>query len=342
MKKIGNNKILILALGVIILFLFSTVVFGDKGEIIFSHEYHHKMESECSDCHKEALEDSGLAKTHPKMALCGNCHDIEEKNGCLVCHKVPKVKGKTKRELRKINFLHSAHGEKIKECAMCHTNMDAKPHKPGNHESCGKCHKQDIESLMCAKCHRKLNWAGIVKVKGFKHESGYFETHGKSAGKSTRVCSQCHTQNFCTDCHGRRTGIKPSFKYPEKAGRGFMHHGDWLTLHRIEAKTGKLDCLKCHGQKDCSSCHMKSKISPASDKTFFGHPAGWLSKSSGNFHGSKARENIVSCATCHEGGGPGDCVTCHKASTGRNPHPPGFSGGGLDKNSRMCSKCHGK
>jgi len=342
MKNIGNGKIIIVALGIIILGAIYTVASDDESRINFAHPVHLKMKLPCTDCHKEILEDSALFKTHPKMAQCQSCHDLKEKNSCEKCHNTPRIKGKPGKRRRRTNFLHSDHKNRMSDCGLCHKNIDEKPHKAGSHQVCGKCHKQDMVNLKCARCHRKMNWEGVASSKTFKHKDGFFKDHGKFAGKTSRTCSQCHSQNYCSECHSGRAGIKPSLKYPEKVSRNFMHRGDWLTLHRVEAGSGRLTCLKCHGENDCSSCHKRSKVSPAADKVFFGHPDGWLSKASANFHGDKARREIVSCAACHKGGGPGDCTTCHKATGKLNPHPPGFTGGQLDKNSRMCAKCHDK
>ncbi len=316
---------------------------GPKDKIHFNHDLHTEMDKDCSKCHAGVLTDKGIYRLLPDKPSCAECHDVKDKDQCGTCHSAPGDAKAPKKKARKTNFLHSSPKEHQGECSLCHKNLDTKPHKPGDHESCGQCHKEDIKNLLCAKCHRDMNFAGLNQMNRFKHENNFLKEHGSYAGKSVLTCTQCHTESYCTDCHGKKAGLKPSIKYPESVKRNFIHRGDYITLHRIEAKADNSSCLRCHAQKDCSACHKRSNVSPASKKGFYKHPPGWMSKASPNYHGEEARKNILSCASCHDGGGPGDCTTCHRASSGLNPHPKGFGKTrGMDTSNRMCAKCHGR
>jgi hypothetical protein len=207
------------------------------------------------------------------------------------------------------------------------------------------CHEEDISNMLCAKCHRDFSNAGLKKVSGFSHKNKFLTEHSGFANKHSRTCTQCHRESFCTDCHGKKSGIKPSIKYPESVKRNFIHRGDWETRHQLEVKADSSSCLKCHAQKECSSCHLAKGASGSANDPTARHGSGWMSKQSRNFHGDKARRNITECASCHSAKGPGYCVDCHKGSLGINPHPPGWESkvNGLSKNSdRMCKTCHDK
>lgn len=322
----------------------SCVAVWAAGRLAFHHGHHISQDIKCVDCHVGISEDKGIKRVLPKKESCNECHDKSDQYDCKTCESNPWRKKDRREEHRDSNFLHSMHKETLGKCVDCHTELDKRPQKPGNHKTCGKCHEQDIKNLLCAKCHRQMAKAGLNEMSRFKHENDFLKEHAAYANRSMRTCTQCHTEMFCTDCHSKKwTGQKMSIRYPESVKRNFIHRGDWITFHRAEAKTGDLTCLKCHARKDCSSCHERSNISGSSGKNFYKHPAGWLSKSNSNFHGDEARRNIISCASCHQKKGPGYCVDCHKASLGLNPHPKGFGKTKvMRKSNRMCASCHSK
>lgn len=339
-----GNKKQIFAIAVIfglVLICRAAFVSGANDTIKFKHAPHE--DSECKVCHSGAIEDSGLFKVLPKKKPgCSECHDVEAKDQCTTCHTDPESATTWPKTQRKTNFLHSTHKKALGDCKKCHgADPDLKPGFAGDHNLCGTCHKSDIDNMLCAKCHRGMASAGLSKLSGYSHKDNFLKEHGEYARQNTRVCAQCHTQTFCIECHDKKkSGIKPSFKYPEKVSANFIHRGDWITLHRIEAKTGELMCLKCHAKTDCSSCHQQKGISSKAKNPDFKHPAGWVAN-----HGTEARENITTCAACHEGDrGPGYCANCHKpAAGGKNPHPSGFNGfGRMSESDRMCKECHGK
>ena len=65
------------------------------------------------------------------------------------------------------------------------------------------------------------------------------------------------------------------------------------------------------------------------------HDAGFIS-----VHGQAARQNILSCAACHNQGAQSRCVACH--STGHvNPHPPNWKGTPAQiQGNPTCKICH--
>lgn len=311
--------------------------------IIFSHRVHLESGSACPDCHADQLDDYRLTRSLPKKQQCAACHDV--KADCQTCHTDPANPEQWKPEQRKTNFTHAVHRNSVEDCAFCHgTDLDAKPHQAGDHTRCGKCHAADIKAMLCAKCHRDLSFAVACDLAKFRHEVDFVDKHKIYTGRSLRVCGQCHRESYCNDCHSKKAGIKPSLKYPAQVSRSFIHRGDWVTVHRLEAKTDNSSCLKCHVRGECADCHERRRVSAVGDPLVGRHPAGWMAKGSPAFHGERARRDAMACSTCHHSAGPGYCVDCHKASLGLNPHPKGWEEkvNGLSTNDRMCAICHDK
>ncbi len=288
--------------------------------------------ADCAMCHGDKLKDKGVKSIYPAPAACAECHDD--------AGKLDYEADKSKR--RDILFSHGDHLDLGRKCADCHKGASKSEVKMPDHDSCRKCHQDDLDELRCVRCH--INWGAIdmKALSSFTHKNDYLKRHPDFARKSSAVCAQCHTENYCLDCHSKHSGIKPGLKFPEKVRANTIHRGDYVAVHRIEAKTDSSTCLKCHGVNACQACHARNNLSARSTETAFAHPDGWMTAGLKDFHGIKARQEIVTCAGCHNGGGKGDCRTCHApGSMGGNPHPDGFSSGGIDRSSHpMCRQCH--
>lgn len=110
---------------------------------------------------------------------------------------------------------------------------------------------------VCTDCHEaedgKLNW------RYFNHDAYFAENHRRQAWQNSRVCSMCHEQSFCNDCHATRVELKPADKEPTATYRRSPHRGDWLTRHRIEAGLDPTSCIRCHrnpkSAATCIPCH---------------------------------------------------------------------------------------
>jgi hypothetical protein len=263
---------------------------------------------------------------------------------CSQCHEKLADMGfeQGKPSRRMLNFSHAPHIGYGKKCLDCHKGAEPNAAAMPKHAQCMECHKDDFDGMLCAKCHFDFAAMGLKKLSSYTHANDFKSRHAEYARKSAQGCVQCHTESYCLDCHSKHEGLKPSLKFPEKVRAGLIHRGDWMTVHRVEAKVDSASCLKCHVTGECDKCHTAQHVSSSKDldKLAFSHPAGWATnKDSKNFHGEKARQDIVSCAGCHNRGGPGDCRTCHAASTGNNPHPKGWSPG-ISQSEKMCAGCH--
>ena len=112
--------------------------------------------------------------------------------------------------------------------------------------------------VACTECHED-QVRGVVKpYETFNHSGTFIQNHRLYAPRDERLCSLCHKSAFCNECHARKSEIKPSIRYGERPDREFMHRGDYLTRHRIDAKTDPTSCFRCHGRtnnEQCRSCH---------------------------------------------------------------------------------------
>ena len=109
----------------------------------------------------------------------------------------------------------------------------------------------------CTKCH------GFKKepldYERYNHTALFTDSHRLVAYQDERVCSICHSQSFCSDCHATRVELKPSIKNPTENYRRMQHRGDFLARHRIDGRVDPVTCYRCHGNPKsattCQSCH---------------------------------------------------------------------------------------
>jgi hypothetical protein len=150
--------------------------------------------------------------------------------------------------------------------------------------------------------------------------------HYAVAAAGELQCSGCHTQRFCTDCHG---GERVSRRY---------HPTNFLYTHAPQAYGRETDCTSCHSTEAfCRSCHRQLGLAAktnARSTVFHNAQPLWLLQ-----HGRAARQDLNSCATCHQ---QTYCMQCHSDLGSRiNPHGPGFDAAKMQsKNPGLCLMCH--
>ena len=326
--------------------------------ITFSHNLHSEQGLDCSDCHANIEQDAEQKPTRMTMNQCGDCHDVEDEEGCKTCHSnAEECNGWQKSEPAPLRFSHQTHAKRqpdaMKDCASCHgaaatatsnaTRTQLMPH----HKECAACHKKDISLGRCDLCHDRLDLYDMVANDYFSHPPGFMARHGLEASAAESNCTLCHEQSYCADCHNRNSTIRPSLKYPDKVDRTFMHSGDWLSKHAIQSRVSPASCQKCHGVSYCSACHNRTGRGAGIDlgEDASPHPkprSKWIDAGLGS-HGAEARKDILSCAACHDQGAASNCVRCHHERMGINPHPPGWKST-VPRNERnshpTCKICH--
>lgn len=118
------------------------------------------------------------------------------------------------------------------------------PQEEGDLRRCSECHDTETHEF---------------PYQRFEHTPLFGDNHRLSAVGSQRVCSMCHQESFCADCHGAGAGLKPSIKNHGDTRLLTPHRGDYLTRHRIEGRLNPGKCFRCHGRPKaavtCKRCH---------------------------------------------------------------------------------------
>ena len=252
-----------------------------------------------------------------------------------------------------VQFNHDEHQTYLEEgqtCAACH-KPDARQIVPAK-EDCLECHGADFyagvefagtkthgpiwsmnhrapvkaKTIDCSACHEQSYCMECHKA-GFADEMGEFGnnminvhrsefdvSHPIAARTDPQLCSTCHENQFCVDCHVR-------FAPEDLAVQS--HRKGWSMIE--VSGTGHENFT----EDMCQVCHPNSVL-PAHE---------WS-----NTHAREARKNLVTCQACHPEGDT--CLTCHSAKTGLrvNPHPKDWDDM-KDRlqnasDNRTCRKCH--
>jgi hypothetical protein len=322
--------------------------------VLFPHSTHVDADVACDACHdlsKAAKLDpavrhvrmpSQVTKTKP----CADCHDTEPK--------LTKAPVRTDRAFR-VTFDHTTHLKRVKDCKQCHAKLpetgDKEMPPPPPMATCTACHyhQQEFAAARCMPCHVDLK--GYKPETAFKHEGNWLATHGSLARSSAESCAACHDQTYCVACHSPATTPADLSKiFPERVEAAYIHRGDYVSRHMVDANANPASCRSCHGTPFCDACHKVngfSSASPGPKIRPLSHDNNWVNNVDGGNHKRDARRDISNCASCHDQRGPQNtCVTCHSAGPGtanRNPHPKSFLDAhklsDVSKNS-MCRDCH--
>lgn len=316
--------------------------------VTFPHSTHVDADVPCSACHDMAQATSLDPKVRhvkipaqvSKQKVCADCHDTE-----------PKHKAVPREQVYRLTFDHADHLKRVKDCKQCHAKLpetgDAGMPPPPPMATCTGCHhhQQEFAEARCMPCHVDLK--GYRPETAFRHDGNWLAAHGALARSSGESCAACHDQTYCASCHSPATAPAVMAKiFPERVEASFIHRGDYVSRHMVDAQANPASCNACHGRPFCDACHSAngfSASSPGAKIRPLSHGAGWVNNVDGGAHKREARRDISSCAACHDQRGPQNtCTTCH-ASGGKNPHPKSFLDqhklSDVSKNS-MCRDCH--
>lgn len=269
-------------------------------------------------------------------ARCATCHTAER---CLACHvdadnpvvgSVPRAP--VAMELPAATAAYPVPASHLTEdwgwdhatattaqgCVTCHTADD-----------CSSCHVAPVPEAVAALPARAdvaAPGVGLSRSEPGSHESPFFmEAHATMAAADDGTCATCHTEASCTDCHDGPAGAS-------------YHPNDFVGSHAATAFGRADECASCHETAVfCRSCHIESGFGSAGRLGAGYHDAEpvWLLR-----HGQAARQNLESCASCHQ---QRDCVQCHGVlgSFGVSPHEPGFDAeSAWARSPRTCLACH--
>ena len=294
----------------------------------------------CASCH--AVSERDRAHKLPQSELCAGCHHDD-------AHQVLSVlETRPERVAGKIRFDHDQHLalRKIRgQCVPCHAGVvrEGSATLPSMSQ-CFSCHEHEAEwqKGVCAPCHAQADLRGTLPQSFLRHDQSFSRRHGELARQDKRLCQACHSQSQCDDCHDVTQDLTIERRRPERIDKNFVHRGDFITRHAIEAESQPARCLSCHTVETCDSCHVARGVSANRILGRNPHPPGWVGTAPGDHsrHGREARRDILSCAGCHEQGPSTNCIRCHKVGAfGGNPHPGGWRSS-QSESSKMCRYCH--
>jgi len=135
-------------------------------------------------------------------------------------------------------------------CAALDSGRDL----PLRHDSVADLGQSTKNCLDCHEAHdEKLAFGDFV------HTSNWLHIHRQRAYQNQAVCTMCHQQSWCNECHVTRSELKPSIKNQSDSARQMPHRGDYLSRHRIDGKVDPTSCIRCHGNpkstQTCAACH---------------------------------------------------------------------------------------
>lgn len=186
----------------------------------------------------------------------------------------------------------------------------------GNAINCAQCHEQDF----CLECHTGAGRADEMGELGNNlanvHRGDFQVSHPIAARTDPQLCSSCHENRFCTECHDSFNRADLAFD---------SHRRAWSDLQTSSAGPAHA----AFDESQCQGCHANSVL--------FAHD--WSSS-----HAREARKNLATCQACHPDGDV--CLKCHSAKSGLsiNPHPADWGDiqGRLKRASdgKTCRRCH--
>ncbi|HEY4717033.1 MAG TPA: cytochrome c3 family protein, partial [bacterium] len=184
----------------------------EKDNFAFSHKFHIEQGVQCLNCHEgiQTSESSGFEL--PTEDTCAQCHnETQESPGCEKCHTNPAAAEKFLPKKTNLIFSHKNHIPRVKnDCTACHISVSSSRSIKDNllppMDSCVNCHSDSVKNLKCSQCHTDLGSYDLKPITHLSHKGNFLKEHQDFARADVSVCSQCHRESFCSDCHSRTEG----------------------------------------------------------------------------------------------------------------------------------------
>ena len=295
-------------------------VAGDTGPVHFPTDAdcrrcHSKPHDEhpCAGCHGESYVRSGveLAKEHlrfehgkhvvasrrrlrplPHGGGAGAAAGDRADDGDLL--RLPRAPGPVDdARLRRVPRRPRSRGNASRPTTSCTTATSCASTASGRRARailCASCHSE----RSCAACHGVGTVPALparlafddVQLSGL-HRAGFLARHSEEARADTGLCTTCHSEQSCIDCHTREN-IAPgtTTRSPHPAG--------WITTapgggdHGVQARIDPVSCAGCHGgagEQLCVGCHR------------VGGPGG--NPHGRGFSSTKNKVHDMPCRECH-------------------------------------------
>src|SRR5262249_47365703 len=153
-----------------------------RANLVFNHKAHVDRNIGCAQCHG-AVEQLELATRDqlPRM------------RGCFGCHQMPDS---------------ASRGEAKSSCDTCHLRGEA----TGNATAGGGTAR--IRTMFASGTLLPPRW-----LHNAAHTPDFIDRHKRVAADDSQFCANCHTENYCADCHDGR--VRPRS----------IHPNDYLNMH---------------------------------------------------------------------------------------------------------------
>lgn len=276
-------------------------------------ESHGKVNGEvCKRCHSDIRD---LVVYH-SIKLSHQEH-WNQKVDCLECHSGVVHGGKSGMQIAPdMQTCRNCHDSRDipNGCESCHVTKAVRM-APASDKEWVDGHKHEASRKgqnHCSQCHVD-DFCTNCHSRFIRHPSGWMKDHAIEHLKATDSCDSCHEQSFCSSCH---TKSRPA-----------SHDRDWQRMHGI----GTIEqCNNCHQASLCQKCHSSMNQAPSS------HTQTWSSS-----HGDLVKAGKGSCDICHK---QTWCTDCHGT---KMPHPEGWVMSGHKEMASFqpdstCAKCHQK
>lgn len=294
----------------------------------------------CTSCHALSRQEAGHAM--PSVSQCKTCHHEDRHDLRTI------VAATADRPYGEVAFDHAGHLARPEiggQCVLCHAGVveAAAPRLPPM-AKCFGCHEHEEQWKrgQCTPCHAGADVKRLLPKTFLRHEGNFAKQHGVEATQRKQLCRACHEQADCDSCHDTTQELTVERRRPEALTRSFVHRGDFMTTHALEAQSQPARCQRCHTPETCEGCHAARGVSGSLIGGRNPHPPGWVGTNTNarSFHGSAARRDILLCASCHDQGPATNCIRCHKVGGyGGNPHPSGWKST-RSESDQMCRYCH--
>ena len=242
----------------------------------FSHAAHVPLANgNCARCHQDVARADGPIR--PRMATCLGCHahaDQFEPTRCDVCHVDLEEEG----TLPESHLVHDGdwlrnHGAQAASdaamCSTCHTER-----------SCARCHGVTAPVVPARLAFDEPDGLGL-------HRAGFRSRHAEEARANPGMCSACHDDGACRDCHVAEgvAAVAPGTASPHPPG--WVGVGPAANQHGPAARRDPAACASCHGgagEQLCVGCHKVGGVGGSP------HPPGWE---------SNQPRTALPCRLCH-------------------------------------------
>jgi predicted CXXCH cytochrome family protein len=296
---------------------------GETGPI------HFPSEADCRRCHQKPHDARPCTGCHGESHVRGEAELAREhlrfehkkhmpivKGDCVRCHTaVAETRPEALRPQMATCFGCHQHRDQwaTRDCDGCHVDLPAENTPPTSHlvhdgdwlrehgvraasekDLCSSCHTERF----CASCHGVGTVPTLPAKMAFDdvplsglHRAGFRARHADEARANPGLCTTCHTENSCIDCH-TASHVAPGTTTRNQHPPGWVTTGAGGGEHGSQARIDPASCAGCHGgagEQLCVGCHR------------VGGPGG--NPHGPGFSSTKSRTHDLPCRMCH-GVGP--------------------------------------